>query len=327
MRANRGRWQEDAIEYHLCNVHGWWRVDKWRSLVVDLSRHASKEALRPMFFRQILKRHVSELLAEVECCSGLPDGQQLVKGLRSVSAFLSGRELRWEAFAKKGRSLIGVPGHPSPVALVSLGQLMALGPAINVFFEYAEAPPAPGFCAMCWRFVLSGEKYCRTHRVPAGGAGGAGGQTRQAHDGYWFGRKLSPLFNEHIRRLSSQARNEKLRSQWKEVVEVAQVVSWLERYRPLVWQFVVGRVGRPEEDSVLLALVQTLDDHSLEVGDQRGKRAHFHRLLLNDRKAVFDLLLRAEARLGAAAERRASWGGSRAGAGRPAKVAASALQI
>lgn len=314
MCADRASWRVNALEFQLCKSHGWWRVGMWRSLVVDISRQAVKEALKPIHFRQLLKRHVSERLEEVELYSGLPDGMPLVDGLRSVGSFLSGRELSWEAFAEKGRSLSCLPSRSSLPALVSLGQLMALGPAINVFFEYVEAPPAPRFCGMCWRFVLSGEKYCRAHRVPVSKAGEQG---RRDHDDYWFCRKLSPQFADYIRRLSSQARSEKLRSQWKGVTDIA---PWLERYRPLVWRFVVERTGKPEEASVLPIVIRVLDEHRLEVGELNEQRAVFHNSLLADRKAIFDLLLRAEAWLGAAAERRSKWGGKRVGAGRPVKA-------
>lgn len=321
MSANRHRWQEDALVLHLCTSHGWLRVGLWRSLVADISWHVGIEALKPIVFRRILKRHVSEQLEKVERCSGLPDAQELIEGLRSASSFLSGRDLSWELFAEKGRSLSCVPSHSSLPALVSLGKLMALGPAINVLFEYVEAPPAPCFCGMCWRFVLNGEKYCRTHRVPAGKTGQQG---RLDHDDYWFGRKLLPQFAEYIRRLSSQARSEKLRSQWKAVTDIA---PWLERYRPLVWRFVVGRTGKPEDASVLLSVIQALDEHNLEVGVLNEERAVFHSSLLLDRKAIFDLLLRAEAWFGAVAERRASWGGRRVGAGRPEKSVRSTRQL
>lgn len=50
------------------------------------------------------------------------------------------------------------------------------------------------------------------------------------------------------------------------------------------------------------------------------QREALHRDLVDDHAAVFDLLLRAEAWFGAAAERRAGWGGGRAGAGRPARA-------
>jgi len=102
------------------------------------------------------------------------------------------------------------------------------------------------------------------------------------------------------------------------------VVPWLERHRPLVWQFVVGHLANLKADAVLPVIIQALDEHNLEVGALREQRAAFHRSLLDDRKAAFDLLLRAEAWLGAAAERRAGWGG-REGAGRPRKAAMSAL--
>ncbi|NRH26049.1 hypothetical protein [Pseudomonas sp. MS19] len=321
MYANKILWQEHALELHLCKSLGWQRVGMWRPLVVDISRHSVKEAMRPLLFKKILKRHIREQLEGVERCSGLPGGQRLIDGLRSADAFLSGRELSWEAFADKGRSLSNLPGHSSTSALVSLGQLMAMAPAINVFFEYAKAFPAPGFCTMCWRFVLSGEKYCRIHRVPVGGAVQ---QSQRDSDSYWFGRKLSPQFDEQLRRLSGHARREKLRSQWKAVTDIA---PWLERYRPLVWRFVVGRTGIPEKASVLPSVIRALDEHSLEVGVLNEQRAVFHSSLLADRKAIFDLLLRAEAWLGAAAERRANWGGRRVGAGRPVKAVRSARQL
>lgn len=314
-------WQEHALEFHLCTSHRWWRVGMWRMLVADISRHAAKEALSPLVFKKILKRHVLKQMEEVECCSGLAGAQPLLNGLRSANSFLCGRDLSWQAFSDKGRSLSCLSGHSSPPALVSLGQLMALAPAINVFFEHADAIPAPSFCAMCWRFVLTGEKYCRVHRVPVAGAGK---QSPHRDDGYWFGRKLSSQFVEHIRRLSSQARRERLRSGWKQVADIA---FWLERYRPLVWEVVLKRVGRPEEDSVLLVVIQVLDEHSLETGVLKERRTVFHSSLLANRKAIFDLLLRAEAWLGAAAERRANWGGSRIGAGRPLREAGSARQL
>jgi hypothetical protein len=171
---------------------------------------------------------------------------------------------------------------------------------------------------MCWRYVLGAGKHCRKHRVPAGGSIG---QSSLVSDGYWFGRKLSQQFNDHIRVLSNQARKEKLRSQWKEAIGIARVTPWLERYRPRVWRFVVERVGRPNEASVLPAIVRVLDEHGPEFGEMLEQREALHRGLADDRAAVFDLLLRAEAWLGAAAERRDGWGGSRVGAGRPVKVA------
>lgn len=248
----------------------------------------------------------------------LEDHQRLVDGLNSALVFLNGRKLGWEEFGKMGDSL-SFSGRTSPDLLMSLGQLMGAGQAINEILGYKKTP-VRRFCSMCWRFVLSGRKHCRAHQVPTGGASGElSHPLRPGSDNYWFCRKLLPQFTEHVRRLSNQARKEKLRSLWKEAIEGAQVISWLERHRPLTWQLVVRRVGRPEGAAVLPTLIQTLDDHDLEVGKPREQRSVVHRDLLSNRKDVFDLLLRAEAWLGAAAERRASWGGSRVGAGRPEK--------
>lgn len=319
MYGKHHRPQPDEVEFILCIKHGWLRVPMWRPFVADISRQASAEALRPIIFRRILKEHVSQVLERVVRCPNLADYQWLVDGLNSALAFLNGRKLSWVTFSEMGHALIS-PGRASPDLLVSLGQLMGAAQAINVIFGYAQEAPVPCFCSMCWRFVLNGNKHCRVHRVPIGGVSEEQShQLRPRSDDYWFGRKLSPQFTEHLRRLSNQARKEKLRSWWKEAIEAAQIVPWLERYRPLTLQLVVRRVGRLEGAAVLPTLIQALDDHDLEVGVLREQRSAFHRSLLDDRKAVFDLLLRAEAWLGAAAERRAGWGGSRVGAGRPEK--------
>lgn len=310
----------NPLVFHLCKAHGWRRVKGWVPLVVELSEQAAKETLRPVHFRLALKKHVSALIVEVEAHAELPEGARLIHELSSACTFLSGRELRWATFAKQGRSL----SDSALASIVSLGQLMALGPEIKVFYGHKASPPSRRFCAMCWRYVLSAGKHCREHRVPAGGSTG---QSSQARDGYWFGRKLSPQFNDHIRVLSSHARRETLRSRWREAIEIARVIPWLKRYRPHVWRFVVERVGRPDEASVLPAIVRSLDDHGLEFGQMLQEREALHRDLMDDRTALFNLLLRAEAWLGAAAERRASWGGGRVGAGRPAKVAASSREL
>lgn len=308
----------DELEILLCVKHGWVWVPTWCPLVADISQQASSEALKPIFFKKILKRRVSQALEREVHRPSLEDHQRLVDGLNSVLVFLSGRKLGWKEFGRMGNSL-SLPGRTSPDLLVSLGQLMGAGQAINEILGYKKTP-ARRFCSMCWRFVLSGDKHCRAHRVPIGGTSEEQShQLRPRSDNYWFGRKLAPQFAEHVRRLSSQARKEKLRSWWKEAIEAAQIVPWLERHRPLAWQLVVKRVGRLEGAAVLPALIQTLDEHDLEVDVLREQRSAFHRDLLDDRKAVFDLLLRAEAWLGAAEERRASWGGSRVGAGRPEK--------
>jgi hypothetical protein len=265
-------------------------------------------------FRRILKRHVSQVLARVTRSPSFADCQRLVDGLNSALVFLNGRKLSWIRFSEMGQALIS-PGRTSPDLLVSLGQLMGAGQAINEILGYRKTP-VRRFCSMCWRFVLDGRKHCRAHQVPIGGASE---ELSPGSDNYWFCRKLLPQFTEHVRRLSNQARKETLRSCWKEAIEGAQVIPWLERHRPLAWQLVVRRVGRPEGAAVLPTLIHTLDDHDLEVGKQREQRSVVHRDLLSNRKDVFDLLLRAEAWLGAAAERRASWGGSRVGAGRPEK--------
>ncbi|SDI29240.1 hypothetical protein SAMN05216272_107322 [Pseudomonas panipatensis] len=320
MHAEGIQRQLEEIEFVLCMRYRWLRVPAWRPLVADIARQAATEALKPIIFRQVLRRHTSRVLEGIERCSDIADRQRLIDGLCSVLVFLNGRKLSWESFSELGHSLSLSPA--SPDLLVSLGQLMSLAEAINVVLGYANDPPRPRFCAMCWRFVLSGEKYCRTHRVPVSGTGWQG---RQGHDSYWSGRKLLPQFNDGIRKLSSQARKEQLRSHWKEVVEAAQIVPWLERHRPLVWQFVMGHLANLEGGAVLPVIIQALDEHNLEVGALREQRAAFHRSLLDDRKAAFDLLLRAEAWLGAAAERRAGWGGGREGAGRPRKATNSAL--
>lgn len=312
----------NPLVFYLCKAHGWWRVKEWLPLVVELSEHAAKETLRPVHFRLALKKHVSARIAKIEAFTDFPDGPRLVGELCSASIFLSGRRLRWTAFAEQGRSL-SCTSNGSPPLIVSLGQLMALGPEIKVFYGHKASPPSRRFCAMCWRYVLGAGKHCREHRVPAGGSTG---HSSQAGDGYWFGRKLSPQFNDHIRVLSSQARSEKLRSQWREVIGIARVVPWIERYRPHAWRFVVGRVGRPDEASVLPTIVRALDDHGQEFGEVLDRREALHRDLATDRAAVFDLLLRAEAWFGAAAERRASWGGGRAGAGRPARASTLSRQ-
>lgn len=319
MYGKNHRLQPDEVELILCVRHGWLRVPMWRPLVVDLSRQALTEGLRPIMFRRILKRHVSQVLASLMPSPGFADCQRLVDGLNSVLAFLKGRKLSWARFSEMGKILVSSDGS-SPDLLVSLGQLMGSAQAVNVIFGHAEEAPEPCFCAMCWRFVLNGNKHCRLHRVPIGGISDERAhQLPQRSDDYWFGRKLSPQFADRLRRLSSHARREKLRSCWKEAIETAQIVPWLERFRPLTLQLVAGRVGRLEEMAVLSALIQTLDDHGSETGVLGEQRAAFHRSLRDDRKAIFDLLLRAEAWLGAAAERRASWGGSRVGAGRPEK--------
>ncbi len=303
---------------YLYLAHGWWLVNEWLPLVVDLSERAAKETLRPVHFRLALKKHVSALIAKVEAFADFPDGSRLISELRSAYAFLSGRDLRWETFAEQGRCLSCVSSGSPLDSIASLGQLMALGPAINAFYGHREAPSPRRFCAMCWRYVLGPGKHCRKHRVPAGGSIG---QSSLVSDGYWFGRKLSQQFNDHIRVLSSQARKEKLRSQWKEAIGIARVAPWLERYRPRAWRFVVERVGKPDEASVLPAIVRALDEHGLEFGEMLEQREALHRGLADDHAAVFGLLLRAEAWLGAAAERRDGWGGSRVGAGRPVKAA------
>lgn len=305
--------QVNSLVFHLCKVHGWWRVKAWVPLVVELSEQAAKETLRPVHFRLALKKHVSALIVEVEAHAELPEGERLIHELSSACTFLGGRELRWATFAKQGRSL----SRSALAPIVSLGQLMALGPEIKVFCGHKASPPSRRFCAMCWRYVLGAGKHCREHRVPAGGSAG---QSSQARDGYWFCRKLSPQFNDHIRVLSSHARRETLRSRWRKAIEIARVTPWLKRYRPHAWGVVVGRVGRPDEGSVLPAIVRALDDHGPEFGEMLEQREALHRDLVDDHAAVFDLLLRAEAWFGAAAERRAGWGGGRAGAGRPARA-------
>lgn len=319
MYGKHHRPQPSEVQILLCVKHGWLWAPTWCPLVADISQQASGEALKPIVFRKILKRRVSQVLEREVRRPSLEDHQRLVDGLRAALVFLNGRKLSWAAFSEMGYSL-SCPGRHAPNLLVSLGQLMGAAQAINVIFGYAEEAPAPCFCSMCWRFVLSGNKHCRAHRVPVGGTSEEQShQSRPGSDNYWFGRKLAPQFAEHVRRLSNQARKERLRSWWKEAIEAAQIVPWLERHRPLAWQLVVRRVGRLEGTAVLPALIQALDDHDLEVGVLREQRSVFHRYLLDDRKLVFDLLLRAEAWLGAAAERRASWGGSRVGAGRPEK--------
>ncbi|WP_417663133.1 hypothetical protein [Pseudomonas sp.] len=304
----------DELEIILGVKHGYLRVPIWRPLVADILQQATVEALKPIVFKRVLKRHVSQVLERMVRCPSLTDQQRLVDGLSSALVFLNRQELSWGAFGEMGHSL-SFPGRTSPDLLVSLGQLMGAGQAINEILGYKKTP-VRRFCSMCWRFVLSGKKHCRAHQVPIGGA-----SEKLSHgpDNYWFCRKLLPQFTEHVRRLSNQARKEKLRSWWKEAIEDAQVIPWLERHRPLTWQLVVRRVGRLEDAAVLPALIQALDDHDLEVGVLREQRSAFHRSLLDDRKAVFDLLLRAEAWLRAAAERRGNWGGSRVGAGRPAR--------
>lgn len=312
--------QVSLLASYLYLAHGWWLVDEWLSLVVELSDQAAKETLRPVHFRLALKKHVSALIVKVEAHAELPEGARLIQELSSACTFLSGRELGWATFAKQGRSL----SRSALAPIVSLGQLMALGPEIKVFYGHKASPPSRRFCAMCWRYVLGAGKHCREHRVPAGGSAG---QSSQARDGYWFCRKLSPQFNDHIRVLSSHARRETLRSRWREAIEIARVTPWLKRYRPYVWWFVVERVGIPDEASVLPTIVRALDDHGLEFGEMLKQREDLHRDLMGDRTALFNLLLRAEAWLGAADERRAGWGGGRVGAGRPAKVAASSREL
>ncbi len=224
-----GERQVGPLVFYLCQAREWMPVNEWFPLVVDLLGQAAKGALRPVHFRLTLKKYVSELLAKIEAFADFPDGPRLINELRSACTFLSGRELKWATFAKQGRSLCCASSCSPLDSIVSLGQLMALGPAINVFYGHGAAPPSRKFCAMCWRYVLGRGKHCRAHRVPAGGAIGRSSRTR---DGYWFGRKLTSRFNEQISILSGQARREKLRSQWKEAVEIARVAPWLERYRP-----------------------------------------------------------------------------------------------
>ena len=85
------------------------------------------------------------------------------------------------------------------------------------------------------------------------------------------------------------------------------------------------RIEVVADDALIASHVRLLDRDQVSYDWQHylplieRKRVAFHCSLLDDRKAIFDLLLRAEAWLGAAAERRASWGGSRVGAGRPEK--------
>lgn len=304
----------DELEIILGVKHGYLRVPMWRPLVADILQQATVEALKPIVFRRVLKRHVSQVLERMVRCPSLTDQQRMVDGLSSALVFLNRRELSWGAFKEMGHSL-SFPGRSSPDLLVALGQLMGAGQAINEILGYRKTP-VRRFCSMCWRFVLGGRKHCRAHQVPIGGASE---ELSPGPDNYWFCRKLLPQFTEHVRRLSNQARKEKLRSCWKEAIEGAQVIPWLERHRPLTWQLVVRRAGRPEGAAVLPTLIQALDDHDLEVGEPREQRSVVHRDLLSNRKDVFDLLLRAEAWLGAAAERRASWGGGRVGAGRPEK--------
>lgn len=310
------------VESLLAIRYGWWKVPMWQPLVADIARQAAKESLRPIAFRRILKKHVSEVLAIIEARSNLAEHQNLVEGLRAVIAFTNGRKLSWTDFHEQGCSLSRVSGLASPDLLVSLGQLMGLARTINVMFGHAEEPIVPCFCSMCWRFVLGGEKYCRTHRVPVGGSGG---QKRQDSDSYWFGRRLASQFCAHIRRLASQARKEKLRSQWVQAIKTGQVDVWLQRYRPLAWSFIAARETKLCGASVVPAIIQTLDEHKLEAGVQREQRRIFHRSLLHDRTAIFDLLLRAEAWLAASAERRSCWGGSRVGAGRHVSTVSKAL--
>lgn len=315
MHANGIEQQVDEVKAQLCVKYVWLPVPMWYPLVADIARQAASGALKPITFRRILKRHTNRVLGRIERCPDSANRQQLIDGLRSILVFLNGRSLSWKAFSEHGRSF-GRPSQVSPDLLVSLGQLMGMAEAINVILGHTDEAPPPSFCAMCWRFVLTGDKYCRTHRVPAVGTGW---QARQGSDSYWSSRKLLPQFSDRIRALSNLARKEKLRSHWKEAVETAQVVPWLERYRPLVWQFLAENVANLEEAAVLPIIIQRLDEHSWEAGALREQRAAFHCALLADRKAVFDLLLRAEARLGAAAERRENWGGKRVGAGRPAR--------
>lgn len=317
MEGKRHLLQVDELEFMLSVKHGWLRVPALRPLMADIAQQAAAEALKPIVLKQILKRHVIAYLGSEMRCTDAANHQLLVDGLKSVLSFLSGRRLSWAAFSEMGQSLSCPDGSPSDF-LVSLGQLMGMVQPINELFGHAHEASTPTFCSMCWRLVLTGGKYCRVHRVPISGTSESQQlPSRPGTDNYWFGRKLTPLFAEHIRELSIQARKAKLRSSWKESAETRQTIPWLMRYRPLAWQLVVEKMGIPDEALAVPILIQVLDAHDTEGAMLRAQREAFHGTLREDRRAVFDLLLRAEAWLGAASERRSSWGGIRGGAGRP----------
>ena len=65
-------------------------------------------------------------------------------------------------------------------------------------------------------------------------------------------------------------------------------------------------------------LINFLDLVPKESAGEQSLRIDFHQLLQTDLSAVFTMMCKAEAWMGAASERQKGWGGARKGAGRSA---------
>ncbi|MDT4851859.1 hypothetical protein FQZ97_860650 [compost metagenome] len=180
---------------------------------------------------------------------------------------------------------------------------MVMGQALNVEFGRAPEPARPAFCALCWRFKMVTSKYCSLHSPRS-----LQHAEDLSSDGYWFARRLLPLFAVWQQRLVRDDRKLKLRSEWRHAVATGLVGQWVRLRRPRVFELisrVEGSVGN------LRALVDALDQVGSESVGERLLRAEFHILLKDDLSVVFSMMSRAEAWLGAQSERRGRWGGAR----------------
>jgi hypothetical protein len=321
-RAADRSWSAKHLQF-LLSVRGWMRVPSVAQCVESLAHLGSERAITPRVFKTVLRHANASLLEFGPARAQQMFGRDFAMSLLEVDAFLASSTLSWQTIADYGASLAARSRRKHDY-FVSLGQLMVLARSINAELQWTRPVAMPTFCGMCWRFTMTDRKYCPMHS-PAPSVEGVGhirqrkmaDESTASSDTYWAARKLLSTFTTRLRVLRGVDRKHLLRSSWKVFVARGDMGLWLLLHRPHVYEAVALPLADVGPDELVATLVRVLDSVPTESRQERQARQVFHHYLDDDLVAVFEMVLRAEAWLSAAHERRSKWGGARVGAGRP----------
>jgi hypothetical protein len=176
------------------------------------------------------------------------------------------------------------------------------------------------FCDLCWRHPLPGRKLC-AHHAPNNALQYEDG-TQAAAARYKAGYRQREQFDKTVNRILTKEMLEFHKGSFTPVVLLPEhgIAVWLSERRPAVWQL-LGEHQQAINDgnavSILLDVLHSPDGlpaTARRICEQINQHLRLHPLL------VWPLLVRAEGWHQSRNALRGKWGGSRAEAGRPAKI-------
>ena len=299
-----------ALVKALCFRHDWVFVQPLAELLDHLVLAGKNRPLTLPVFKHWMRLHVVPVLA-----SNLPP--ELLNDAHRLDSFLGKRDVSWQKMRQFGHTYaLGMAMHPY---LVSVGQLMMVAREINRLLGWGEVRQHALFCEFCWRFKLGSGKYCAVHSTKR-----VKKEMRPAEDNcllgwvrngdyYRYSHSLKKPFDSNLHQIRRIDKRQLAKSSWNTALAEGALHGWLAHHRRTVC-IAICHVLDESGDSVeveLSKLVHALDTVAGESQAQMQRRADFHRMLVADRAAIFEMLQRAEAWLAAAQARRKKWGGAK----------------